>query len=162
MEVRHLLGLGKSIDIDQVAVTFGYISRHVCKEAATHQGDRKLYLHIQRSVRLAAQVRKCGWPALLPRQISALPNIMRQHRISANSRSPGILCYEPPSSLQTCQSRTSAKPLHATMAYAMWLKGLVILVTGVIAEAAFAPAPAPAGELSCISGSTRSLWPGTH
>lgn len=54
------------------------------------------------------------------------------------------------------------KPLHATMAYAMWLKGLVILVTGVIAEAAFAPAPAPAGELSCISGSTRSLWPGTH
>ena len=53
------------------------------------------------------------------------------------------------------------KPLHAiTMGYVMWLKGLVILATGAIAEAAFAPAPAPAGELPLCPA--RILWPGTH
>ena len=62
------------------------------------------------------------------------------------------------------------KPLHAiTMVYVMWLKGLVILATGAIAEAAFAPAPAPAGELP-LCPSTRyvaghslshSEWPVT-
>ena len=159
MEVNRLLG--------DLRLTLTKCAAHLLHQPARSQRgsiasrDQKLLLHVQWSVRLAAQVRKCGWPALLPPQICTAYQNAPALSLSNPQITRHLVLRGPVVAADLSETDVGKPPQASTMAYAMWLKGLAILATGVISEAAFAPAPAPAGELSCLSASARSLWPGT-